>query len=257
MRVSMVSLSICREPGLHPAKARARLCRPARRRDARHEVGCGCARDALDGLRASTVRAGAPAPVLTAVATRPTYERPAATRRRRARSWRRGWPSRLRSAARRPMAGTGPKSTRGRKNVATSAAAETTAPATNTRCSATANCMRSSGESAHRGGRRQPFAAGSGTAGNAARHDRAHRRHADRGADAARELVERGGDAEPRPLDAVLHRQQQRQHLAAHAGADHQARAEEQRLPESHVEPASGPTNPSVISTLPAIATIR
>ena len=82
--------------------------------------------------------------------------------------------------------------------------------------------------------------AGQRDAGQGARHDRAHRGHADRGADAARELIERRGEAEPRPIDAVLHGQQQRQHLRAHARAEHRAAGQQQRPRRVGVEQRRG-----------------
>ena len=81
---------------------------------------------------------------------------------------------------------------------------------------------------------------GSVDAGQAARQERAHGGDADRRADAARELVERGRDAEARPIDAVLHGEQQRQHRVPMPAPITMQRPAAIQRGESRVDQATG-----------------
>ena len=88
------------------------------------------------------------------------------------------------------------KSTGGRKNVAASPAAAINAPAPKTRCERVDELhARRALEPCHAGAH-PGHAAPAGAFPQGVREDRAHDRHANRGTDAPRELVQRGGDAQ-------------------------------------------------------------
>ena len=95
---------------------------------------------------------------------------------------------------------------------------------------------------------------GSGTPGDAARQDRAHRRHANRGADAAGELVERGGDARGASARRRAAPRAAATASAAHARADVRHDPQQRRRGRVARRASVRPTNPAVIRTLPAIA---
>ena len=120
------------------------------------------------------------------------------------------------------------KSTWGRKSAAISPRAQTPLRPRQTRCAARPQTERvRRGQEQSTRSRNAIATARKRQTRHTAGQQRPHDRHTDRGSDAARKLIERGGNAQPRSIDAVLDGQQQRQHLETHAGASDEARGEE------------------------------